>query len=113
MKKSFLLLLLTLTSIWSSSISFAQAPSDFSGKIFSVGSNVNNLETGKWYFLFNASVGRYVVEGEGNTLGVTATSPNRLNASSNLGYLVQLEAAEQELFLQRYCPKEQWHECQP
>ena len=96
MKKSFLLLLLTLTSIWSSSVSFAQAPSDFSGKIFSVGSNVNNLETGKWYFLFNASVGRYVVEGEGNTLGVTATSPNRLNASSNLGYLVQLAAAEQE-----------------
>lgn len=96
MKKYLPLLLLALMSILGSPVCLAQATTDFSGKLFSVGENASNLETGKWYFLYNASTSRYVVEGEGNTLGVTATSPNKLNAATHLGYLVQLEAAEKE-----------------
>ena len=96
MKKSLPLSLIVLMSILGFSVSHAQVSSDFAGKLFSVGENVSNLETEKWYFLYNVGAGRYAIEGEGNTLGVTATSPNKLDAASHLGYLVQLEAAEKE-----------------
>lgn len=96
MKKSLPLSLIVLMSIFGFSASHAQVSSDFAGKLFSVGENVSNLETGKWYFLYNVGAGRYAIEGEGNTLGVTTTSPNKLDAASHLGYLVQLEAAEKE-----------------
>ena len=36
----------------------------------------------------------FIVEGEGNALGVSSTSPNGADAQSNAGYLVQLEKAE-------------------
>lgn len=96
MKKSLPLSLIVLMSIFGFSVSHAQVSSDFAGKLFSVGENVSNLETGKWYFLYNVGAGRYAIEGEGNTLGVTTTSPNKLDAASHLGYLVQLEAAEKD-----------------
>ena len=69
---------------------------DFTGKIFSVGSDATALETGKWYFLFNRSTGRYVYEADGNKLALSSTSPNGIEAASNLGYLVQLESAGED-----------------
>ena len=64
---------------------------DFAGKIISLGSNATTLETGQWYVLFNASTSSYAVEGTGNTLGVSTSSPNNTDAQANAGYLVQLE----------------------
>lgn len=64
---------------------------EFAGKIINLGSNATTLETGKWYVLFNAATSSYVVEGAGNTLGVSTTSPNKSDAVSNAGYLVQIE----------------------
>ena len=71
---------------------FAQAQSEeFTGKIINLGANVTTLETGQWYVLYNASTASFTVEGSGNTLGVSTTSPNSTDAKSNAGYLVQLE----------------------
>ncbi|MBP5392572.1 MAG: M60 family metallopeptidase [Bacteroidaceae bacterium] len=84
---AFLLALLGATSAW------AQA-SEFAGKIISVGSAATTLETGKWYVLYNAATISYVVETEGNKLGVSTISPNGVDAQANAGYLVQLEEME-------------------
>ena len=74
------------------SITFAQAQAEqFAGKIISLGSNATELETGQWYVLFNTATSAYVVDGPGNTLGVSTVSPNSTDAQSNAGYLVQLE----------------------
>ena len=64
---------------------------EFAGKIISLGANATTLETGQWYVLFNAKTSAYIVEGSGNTLGISTTSPNNSDAQSNAGYLVQLE----------------------
>ena len=64
---------------------------EFAGKIISLGGNATTLETGKWYVLFNGVTSSYVVEGANNTLGVSTSSPNGVDAQTNAGYLVQLE----------------------
>ena len=69
---------------------------DFAGKVISLGGNATTLEAGQWYVLYNGSTSSYVVEGSNNTLGVSTTSPNGANATSNAGYLIQLEATETE-----------------
>ncbi len=74
---------------------YAQAE-DFAGKVISLGGNATTLETGQWYVLYNSSTSSFVVEGADNTIGVSTTSPNAASASSNAGYLIQLENAEEE-----------------
>ena len=69
---------------------------EFAGKIIKLGSNATTLETGQWYVLFNAKTSSYIVEGAGNTLGVSTVSPNNTDAQTNAGYLVQLEEAGEE-----------------
>ena len=74
------------------SIAFAWAQAEnFAGKIIKLGSNATTLETGQWYVLYNGSTSSFVVEGAGNTLGLSTTSPNGTEAQANAGYLVQLE----------------------
>lgn len=96
MKKSLTMLMMALVSLLSATISYGQASTDFAGKLLSVGDNVTSLQTGKWYFIYNASTNRFIKEGSGNKLTTTTTSPNGQDAEANRGYLVQLEAAEQE-----------------
>lgn len=95
MNKLYTILLTVLMALAGSVHTWADAE-DYSGKILSVGNTATSLEAGKWYFLYNLSTGRYVHEGEGNTLSLTATSPNGLEATDNLGYLVQLESAGED-----------------
>lgn len=92
----FYTFLLTVLMALSSTAHIWASDEDFSGKILSLGSAATSLETGKWYYLYNQSTGHYVVEGSGNTLTLSATSPNGLEAISNLGYLVQLESAGED-----------------
>lgn len=89
-------MLLTVLMALTGSASIWAGTEEFSGKILSVGSTITNLETGKWYLLYNQSTKRYVLEESGNTLGLTTTSPNGFDASENLGYLVQLESTDTE-----------------
>ena len=85
------------------SLAFASAQtSEFAGKIINLGSAATTLETGKWYVLYNANTSSYTLEGAGNTLGVSTTSPAGAEASSNAGYLVQLEEAEEGTTTQFY-----------
>jgi len=88
-KEALSVLLLLLFSILPVTI-HAQ---EWTGKILSVGENVTTLQTGKWYFLYNAYTMSYTKEASGNTLIVSTESPNGLDAESALGYLVQLEDA--------------------
>ena len=90
MKNLVKLYLASLLAILGTTVVQAQAE-EFAGKIINLGNNATTLETGKWYVLFNASTSTYVVEGDGNTLGVTSSSPNNVDAQANAGYLVQLE----------------------
>ena len=76
--------LFAIISVW------AQA-SEFAGKIINVGAAATTLETGQWYVLYNAYTSAFTLEGAGNTLGVSTTSPNGTDAQTNAGYLVQLE----------------------
>ncbi len=76
--------LFSIASVWAQT-------SELEGKIISVGSAATTLEAGQWYVLYNAATSAYVLEGEGNTLGVTTASPNGADAVSGAGYLVQLE----------------------
>ena len=88
-----------LLSIFFSLLTFTLASaqtSDLAGKIINVGNAATTLETGKWYVLYNASTSSYVLEGTGNTLGVSTTSPHSNEAQACAGYLVQLEAANTE-----------------
>lgn len=66
---------------------------DFTGKTISLGGNSTTLETGQWYVLYNAATSSYVVEGKENALGVSSTTPNGTSATTNIGYLIQLEEA--------------------
>ena len=78
-------------------LAFASAQTtDFTGKVISLGSAAQTLETGQWYVLYNAATLSYTIEGEGNTLNVTTDSPHNADAQANAGYLVQLEEAETE-----------------
>lgn len=90
MKNSFKLILASLFAVLSTTLAWAQT-SDLAGKIINVGSVATTLETGQWYVLYNVGTTAFVVEGSGNTLGVSTTSPNGTDAQSNAGYLVQLE----------------------
>ena len=87
--------LASLLAMCSFSPLYAQTE-DFAGKVISLGGNATTLEAGQWYVLYNGSTSSYVVEGSNNTLGVSTTSPNGANATSNAGYLIQLEATETE-----------------
>ncbi len=86
-------LLTIISCLLSMACAWAQA-GEFAGKIINLGGNATTLETGQWYVLYNASTSSFIVEGEGNALGVSSTSPNGADAQSNAGYLVQLEKAE-------------------
>ena len=81
--------MLCTTSAWAQT-------EEFAGKVINLGDNATELETGQWYVLFNPSTAAYVVEGAGNTLGVSTTSPNNTDAVTNAGYLVQLEETDTE-----------------
>lgn len=74
---------------------WAQAE-ELAGKIINLGNNATTLETGRWYVLFNEATSSYVVEGAGNTLGVSTSSPNNTEAQASAGYLVQLEETDTE-----------------
>ena len=67
--------LFSIASVWAQT-------SELEGKIISVGSAATTLEAGQWYVLYNAATSAYVLEGEGNTLGVTTASPNGADAVS-------------------------------
>ena len=95
MKNSIKLLLALLVSLLGTTSAWAQE-SEFAGKIISVGNAATTLETGKWYVLYNAATDAFVVENASNKLGVTSVTPNGTDAQSNAGYLVQLEATEDE-----------------
>jgi len=90
MKKSLRILLASLFAVLGMIPALAQAE-QFAGKIIKLGGNATTLETGQWYVLFNGSTSSYTVEGAGNTLGVSTTTPNNTDAQVNAGYLVQLE----------------------
>ena len=90
MKRFIKLLFVSLFAVFGPASAWAQAE-EFAGKIINLGSNATTLETGKWYVLFNASTSAYIVEGAGNTLGISTSSPNNTDAQANAGYLVQLE----------------------
>ena len=93
--KQFFVTLFLLLAPCSLLQSWAQT-SDFEGKIINLGGNATTLETGQWYVLYNGSTSSYIVEGAGNVLGVSTTSPNGTDAQSNAGYLVQLVETETE-----------------
>ena len=95
MKKQVKILLSTLFLVLGIIPAWAQAE-EFAGKIIKLGSNATTLETGQWYVLYNGSTSSFVVEGAGNTLGVSTSSPNNTDAQANAGYLVQLEEAGEE-----------------
>ena len=95
MKTSLKLFLASLFAVFGTAFSQAQE-NELAGKIINVGNNATTLETGKWYVLYNANTSSYVLEGAGNTLGVSTTSPNNTDAQANAGYLVQLEATSTE-----------------
>ena len=90
MKTTLKLFLASLFAVLGTAFSYAQE-NELAGKIISLGANATTLETGKWYVLYNANTSSYVLEGAGNTLGVSTTSPNNTDAQANAGYLVQLE----------------------
>ena len=92
MKKQVKLLLASLLAMFGIMPAFAQAE-ELAGKIINLGGNATTLETGQWYVLYNGATSSFVVEGAGNTLGVSTTSPNSSDAQANAGYLVQLEEA--------------------
>ena len=92
MKKQVKLLLASLLAMFGIMSAFAQAE-ELAGKIINLGGNATTLETGQWYVLYNGATSSFVVEGAGNTLGVSTTSPNSSDAQANAGYLVQLEEA--------------------
>ena len=95
MKNSFKLILASVFALLGT-VSVQAQTSDLAGKIISVGNAVTTLETGQWYVLFNVGTSVFTVEGSGNTLGLSTTSPNGTDAQTNAGYLVQLEAADGE-----------------
>lgn len=95
MKTSLKLFLASLFAVLGTAFSQAQE-NELAGKIINVGNNATTLETDKWYVLYNANTSSYVLEGAGNTLGVSTTSPNNTDAQANAGYLVQLEATSTE-----------------
>ena len=92
MKNSIKLFLAFFFAVLGFVPAWAQAE-ELAGKIITLGNNATTLETGRWYVLFNAKTSSYIVEGTGNTLGVSAVSPNNMEAGTNAGYLVQLEEA--------------------
>ena len=95
MNKLYTLLLTMLLALAGTVHTWAETE-DFSGKVLSMGNTVTSLETGKWYFISCTGTGRFIREGNNNTLGLTTTSPHGLEADSNLGYLVQLESTDTE-----------------
>ncbi|MBO7118879.1 MAG: M60 family metallopeptidase [Bacteroidaceae bacterium] len=90
MRNQIRLLLASLIALLGTTSAWAQT-SEFAGKIINVGSAATTLQTGQWYVLYNASTTAFTLEGEGNTLGVSTSTPNGADAESSLGYLVQLE----------------------
>ena len=90
MKNFIKLLFVSLFAVFGTASAWAQAE-NLAGKIINLGGNATTLETGQWYVLFNAKTSAYIVEGAGNTLGVSTTSPNNSDAQASAGYLVQLE----------------------
>ena len=85
----------TLLVLCASAPLYAQAE-DFAGKVISLGDNATTLETGQWYVLYNSSTSSFILEGADNTLGVSTTSPDGMEATPNAGYLIQLENGEEE-----------------
>jgi len=90
MKNLFKLLFASLFAVLGTLTAQAQA-GDLAGKIINLGGNATTLETGQWYVLYNGATSSFILEGAGNTIGVTTTSPNNADAAANAGYLVQLE----------------------
>lgn len=90
MKKLRLFLMALVALCTHVSLSAQDLPAIPSG-IFALGNEVTAVETGKWYFLYNHATLRYANENTSLQLK-QATSPNGLDASGNLGYLVTLES---------------------
>ena len=95
MKLTTKLLFASLLALAGSAFAKAQE-SDFEGKIIKLGAAATTLQTGQWYVLYNAATDAYVLEGSGNTLGITTTSPDGADAASAAGYLVQLEETDKD-----------------
>lgn len=87
-----------LFALIGASPAWAQAE-DLAGKIVKMGDNATTLEEGRWYILFNGYSSSYAMEGEGNTLTVTATHPNGKDAGAHAGYLIKLEKQEDGRYL--------------
>ena len=95
MKNSFKLFFAALFAVLGIIPAWAQAE-ELAGKVINVGGSATALETGQWYVLYNEATASYAVEGAGNTLGVSTSSPSNTDAQGNAGYLVQLEEAGTE-----------------
>ena len=95
MKNSFKLFFAALFAVLGIIPALAQAE-ELAGKVINVGGSATALETGRWYVLYNEATASYAVEGAGNTLGVSTSSPSNTDAQGNAGYLVQLEEAGTE-----------------
>lgn len=89
MRKIYLTLM-ALIAMMGSLTTHAQ---DLPQGVLSVGNDVTNLETGKWYFLHNRATGTYIYENSNYSLK-QGSVPNGISASGNEGYLFCLEATE-------------------
>jgi hypothetical protein len=94
MKEKLFMLILSVFLL--SALSLNAQDQEWAGKILALGENATSLQTGKWYFLYNAYTQSYAKEETGNTLTATTVSPAGTDAESSLGYLVQLENADGE-----------------
>ena len=66
---------------------------DYTGKLYKIGEQVTELETGKMYFLYNNGSGKFAYEDTSGKL-MQATSPEGLAVKTNLGFMFQLESAD-------------------
>ena len=87
--KFFLLLLMTFVGIGNA------LADNYAGKLFSVGALSTQLETGKWYFLFNNGTGKFAYENDAMALK-QGGSPEGISVSGNTGYMFQLVETDTE-----------------
>lgn len=88
MKKLCLVFTLLLALCGRSNLAAQALPSG----VFALGDAATTIETGKWYFLYNAGTTKFAQENASNALN-QADSPVGVDASDGVGYLVALEQA--------------------
>ncbi|MDE6634075.1 MAG: hypothetical protein K2J96_02290, partial [Bacteroidaceae bacterium] len=88
MKKLCLVFTLLLALCGRSNIAAQALPTG----VFALGDVATTIETGKWYFLYNAGTTKFAQENASKALN-QADSPVGVDASEGIGYLVALEQA--------------------